>query len=98
MNDDKNQSGEQLFTSPPLRQFEVRRYVADWSGDQSKPRVETIVVSAHVLQHAGAKANVLMFFDYVVDPIVGPSTRLHRIINGYLDMIETTPTASQIIH
>jgi hypothetical protein len=89
-NDESEQIGSKRVEMPPLRTFEItRRFVNAPS--------ERITVSAHILQHAGANADLLVFYDYIVDPVLGPQTRAHRMVRGDTDVQEVTPPASQII-
>jgi len=43
--------------------------------------------------------DVLKFFDYIVDPELGPSTRLHHVLRmqGRDRLVETTPTPSLLV-
>lgn len=94
MADEQNEGGlPKRYETPPLRQFTITRR---FPMSENRPDQE-IVVAAHIIQHAGQNADTLMFFDYVVDPVVGPTTRLHRIVRGDTDVVETTPPVSQII-
>lgn len=77
---------------PPLRTFVVRR--AKWDDGS----LEEIVVDAHI-NHTG-EAGVLSFTEFVIDPLLGPTSRVRRAFREWFDMEEiviVTPP-SMIIH
>lgn len=90
MSDNKEQggqtSGRPPFVIPALRVFMVRRYRPGHC-PENEDCIEELQLAAHVVQHNDS-GQVLMFLDYVIDPITGPMMQLRRMINGYIEMTE----------
>lgn len=79
---------------PPQRRFDVVRY----KPGVMEPALETVTVNAHTFQFNNT-GKVVMFIDYIVDPMVGPTTRMHTVLNGYVEIREVNvPQPSSIIH
>ena len=94
MSENDNQTGQQQplrkFVIPALRVFKVTRYTPGVSAFEPPDNIQELTVAAHVVQHS-EDGQVLMFLDYIVDPLNGPMMQLRRMINGYIEMAEVTP-------
>jgi hypothetical protein len=77
-------------TVPATRIFSVRRW--DPNG-----RVEIIHVHAHVVQHTATGG--LIFNEYVIDPVEGPTQRSRRGFSTWFDFEEIlAPVPSLLAH
>lgn len=77
---------------PALRTFVVQRY------HPATEEIETITIHAHVVQHTTTGA--LVFNEYVIDPIEGPTQRSRQGIAQWIDFKEVVVEAasSLILH
>lgn len=75
---------------PALRSFVLQRLEPTTAGSRERKRVETINISAHEVEINQA-GNILRFREYMIHPTEGPSNRVVRCFNGWLDYEEIMP-------
>ena len=74
---------------PPARKFILRRWDPTQDRGPMKPLtvVEEIVIYAHEVE-VNQSGNFVRFREYMIHPTEGPSNRVVRAFNGYLDYEE----------
>jgi len=74
---------------PPKRTFVLHRWDPTEERGPLKPPtvVETFVIEAHEVE-INASGNILRFREYLIHPVEGPTNRVVRCFNGWLDYEE----------
>lgn len=77
---------------PALRQFVLHRRNACSVDDTDT--IETINIAAHEVE-INVAGNILRFREFIIHPSEGPTNKVVRCFNGWLDYEELLPVASE---
>ena len=70
---------------PALRTFRVRRFNPLFSDTGTEPRIEELIIEAHVVECNGP---ILSFIEYSIDEETGPTAFVRRSFYGWTDYEE----------
>jgi len=79
---------------PAIRAFSVRRYSVTEIAEDGSAVIDTVLVQAHVVQHTATGG--LIFNEYVIDPVEGPTRRTRRGFSEWIDFEEILTAPSTL--
>lgn len=88
-------SGKPIPQIPPMRKFIVHREDPHFYAGEVGSLVEELVIESHTVELTG-DGTIILFRQYMIHPIEGPTNRVVRCLNGFIDYEEIIAEAVEV--